>query len=619
MSAINPSSNNYSPLNLSQLGSESFNEIRIDINDSQENGAREMPQSMPPMLTSETAALGSKKKILVLSNSGGGGHKSASEALKRALSKDYDVTIDYTYDQIGGSQYFNMAMKKEAFRLLGLLTSAQTIAENFVVPAVIKPILAKKIQELKPDLVVSVFPVANYHTWDLAKTAGVPMLVLVTDLYCKHFFNKMNHPGENFYIGLPFNDAWIKDQLRDQFDENNLMTTGFPLRPDFGLAAEELQPSMREIREELGIREGDKIVLVMMGAQGGEAIKEISQHIADNPEQYQQDVHVVALCSANKEIREKTDEACQNPLNPRVKVHALGIKDGKYIATLMGMANVMVSKPGGASVNEAIASELYTIYDGKANGALFWERGNMEFSQSHSWGEQLDPEQLVLQVNEALKKPRIKVEDCPGKQFDKNINSVVGHIFNKTNPAAKTNGKIDRMVAYNQLTNTCVEAAKKAFFNLPKPNGTMDRVLINLIKREVREALSNVENDHLIENVMLELIENESVLINSAAEMILNNDAFMKDIIWKTAESLFPTKGSYLRAMENVVVKIAMYYKGKFCVAQYATHILAALSEILEEKMNPVQPILTQPAPAQISSSTRSPANRSRRVPIGIM
>jgi hypothetical protein len=70
------------------------------------------------------------------------------------------------------------------------------------------------------------------------------------------------------------------------------------------------------------------------------------------------------------------------------------------------------------------------------------------------------------------------------------ISIILSAIFSITNPAAKVNGKIDRMVAYNQVTNTCIEAAKKAFFGLPKTKCHTVSSPIN-IKREVWEALSN--------------------------------------------------------------------------------------------------------------------------------
>jgi len=370
-----------------------------------------------------------KKKILVLANSGGGGHRSAAEALKKALEKEYQVEINFMYDQIDGSALFNALMKKNAFLLLSILVNSQRIAESLIVPKKIIPKLRSKMRDFKPDMIISVFPVGNQFTWELAKEAKIPMMVIVTDIYCKHFFNDIKQPGDNFKIGLPFNDKWIKKLLNEQFEEKNFVTTGFPLRSEFGLSKSKMEKTTSQICGELHIREGDKIVIVMMGSQGGVAITELSKQIADNPKRYAQTVHVVALCGSNDTIRRQTIEECKSPKNRNVKVHALGLKDAKYIAALMRRADVLISKPGGATVNEAIASELFTLYEGRGNEALFWERGNMEFVQHHGWGELMKPDTLVKQINKSLKRPKIKFGDCPGRKFDHNIRKIIKKVL----------------------------------------------------------------------------------------------------------------------------------------------------------------------------------------------
>jgi hypothetical protein len=178
----------------------------------------------------------------------------------------------------------------------------------------------------------------------------------------------------------------------------------------------------------------------MMGAQGaGKAITQYTKRIANSSLGTENEkLHIVALCGSNAELRDKA-EAAGRSNNPNVVVHALGMKPGEYIAALMHLANVLVSKPGGASANEAFASELYTLYHtdkflwSKHGISLPWEAGNMNYSIQKHWGERIvGKRKFIDQLRNALNRPRLRIPECQGRNFKKNLQTFVDNLLSSS-------------------------------------------------------------------------------------------------------------------------------------------------------------------------------------------
>jgi hypothetical protein len=253
---------------------------------------------------------------------------------------------------------------------------------------------------------------------------------------------QFRQPGPSVKISLPFDEEILRTPLRKYLSDENFISLGFPLRPDFGVSSEDLEPRIQEIKRELGIRESDKTVLIMMGAQGtGKAITRYAKRIAGSLlGSKNEKLHVIALCGGNVELRKNT-EATSNLENPNVVIHALGMKSGDYVAAAMRMANVLISKPGGCSVNEAFASNLYTLYhtdrgilpDAKYDVLLPWEAGNMVYSVQRHWGERIgDKKQFLRQLRNALDYPKLEIETCPGRNFGQNLAHYVDGLMGIT-------------------------------------------------------------------------------------------------------------------------------------------------------------------------------------------
>lgn len=516
-----------------------------------------------------------KKRILVLTNGGGGGHLASAEAVKKALGEFFKVKIDHSFDEMGGNELFNTFQKGGHLGMLEVLTYLQPIAEITAAPIQVRPVLIDQIEKFKPDLIISVFPIANRMTWEIAKEAGIPMFVLTTDIEARHFFRGIENPGKDFHIGLPFSDRLITGPLSGQFDEENFEIIGYPLREAFGKKTKDMQEKIDEIRLELGIAEEDKVVLIMMGAQGvGTAVEDYSKAIANHKNSFKEKVHVIALCGG-EEKKESTIKACDGHTNPNVTVHALGRKDGEYIAALMRMGNLLISKPGGSTVNEAIASKIYTLFNGEANKALPWEAGNMAYAVAKGFGEEIDPEKFLEQVEMALDRERPSSIQCPGKRFGINLMNAVCRIFEERNPQVE------------KRDPSSLKKFAQRFEKIMEGNGSLfDKLIILLSKREAIEAIKNILSDEDVETLKAVIFNSENVddalpEVKEIFQKILSKEDIFSELINK----IFPSEGkAFSKRWENFIVRFIVKLKGKEIVKDYHAHISKAILELLKEE-----------------------------------
>lgn len=506
-----------------------------------------------------------KRKVLVLTNSGGGGHMAAANAVQRALGNNYTIRVEEPFKNLSGDHLFNKFQKEGNHKMLEMLTNMQYVAEVISCPLEVRPQLLSLVNEYKPDLIISVFPVANYLTLDIAQQINIPMLVLTTDLEARHFFHFIKNPGPSFKVGIAFDDRDLKQPLRESLEEDNFAITGYPIRPEFGSTPEQHQAQITQIRQELGIKEEDKVVLIMMGAQGvGDAVTRYSRMIANSEKEFPNHLHVVALCGSNEQLIEGTRAVQSSKTNARVTVHSLGRKDGAYVASLMRMSQVLISKPGGSSVNEAVAEELYTLFHSEGVKGVAWEAGNMEYCIRKGWGEEIDPENFQIQLVNNLTKPRLKIADCPGRRFDENIRRIVANIFREN---VQYNSYSRNIKRFFDIQSRFIEGNETAF----------DKVIYCLTERETKEAivnlLQNPQIDQALHQIIVEKKLNEETIgiFMSLVDMVNSPD--------KMAEMVFNNDGKNIfRAMENIIVRYVLKNHMANAFKASSPYILKALA-----------------------------------------
>lgn len=370
-------------------------------------------------------------RVMILTEGTGGGHIAASNSIEVILRpENFEVLTYKPLINRPGYQLYNKYQQNSEWLKTSWLTMLQIPFElAYYLP--LSYDLKEKLRTFSPELIISVFPVANLMTFSIANALNIPMLVIPTDLEMRHFFHGFNNPNTSFKIGLAFDDEDLISPVRKRFGNENFIITGFPLRSEFGIPSLEMKSDMDAIRSEIGAKEKDKIAILMMGAQGsGKIISDYISKIVDHrPKMAQGNLHIVALCGKNENLLKNFRKNASNNAKSSVFVHAVGFKSARYVAALMRTANVIITKPGGSTVNEAIASEIFTLFHAPKHLSK-WEIGNMEYVERKGWGERIQPLSFLAQLTAALNRERVRIPHVPGRQFKDRLLSTVKNMIN---------------------------------------------------------------------------------------------------------------------------------------------------------------------------------------------
>jgi UDP-N-acetylglucosamine:LPS N-acetylglucosamine transferase len=383
-----------------------------------------------------------KKRVLIMSSDEGGGHLAATRALKKTLESTCDIVVFKPTKYIVGTEMYNTFMQSGNYTALKALVTMQPLMDTMVNASLFTKVVKEteaKIDKVKPHLVISVIPVLNFVTLRICEERNIPMLVIPTDLTFKHFFNKIDSPPANFRVAVPFEEMHDQEDLiyKKHFEDNHFVVSGYPLREEFGSPDEKLSEKYQEIQQEIGFNPGDKVVVIMMGAQGSTSttlkyVRKIARSYRLWSRKRQ--LHVMVMCGQNFELV-RTVSTIKTFWG--VKLHALERKDALYVASLLRFADVFVSKPGGSSVNEALCSGIHTLYDPTSANAIYWEKYNMNYCIQKGAGEKIHGRSFVTQLKYVLDKRQRnnQMSHCPGRRFNINIANLVQKMImdNKSN------------------------------------------------------------------------------------------------------------------------------------------------------------------------------------------
>jgi processive 1,2-diacylglycerol beta-glucosyltransferase len=122
----------------------------------------------------------------------------------------------------------------------------------------------------------------------------------------------------------------------------NIAVTGIPIAARF---AQPVEP--REVRQRLGLRDDQPVVLLLGGGFGWGPISETLAELDKIEARFQ----TLVVCGRNQELRREV--AAQDRRHP---THVLGFVSN--MNELMAVSDVVITKPGGLTTSEALASGL---------------------------------------------------------------------------------------------------------------------------------------------------------------------------------------------------------------------------------------------------------------------
>lgn len=368
-----------------------------------------------------------KPRVLVISALQGGGHKTASESIQSALKTKYFVKTIFPTGDVPGSQWFDYCQKQGWHLAEKALVSAQKILESTGAFEEVHKQIKNEIFLFKPQLLISNQPISNVVIAHFANKYKIPFIVVPTDYKTDHFFYGFTGADDQFRVALPLEDAVEKERLKElyKFKNEHLRVTGYPIRPAF---QEENDLNVPEVVSQLqntySIKENDRVVALSIGAQGGKELKNYCTQIMRTRFEDLGTIHVFALCGINEELNKKIRRLSEKT-GTNVKIHPIGWSDQKTMAAFISLADVYITKPGGASTSEGLAMGTYLFFDQKSAYATPWEPANMKKTEELGAGEPIDEKTFSTRLKELLvekKRPKI---DFPGRHFGQNILALV--------------------------------------------------------------------------------------------------------------------------------------------------------------------------------------------------
>ena len=340
-------------------------------------------------------------KVLIFYASYGGGHLNAAKSIENCIKtnyKDIDVEmidcmkyVNKTIEKVTTAAYREMA-KKAPWAWGRIYSDAQkgplahiTTRSNKIMA--IK--LLKLLREKKPELIISTHPFGSQMCSYLKRKNKInsKIATIMTDFA----------PHDQWLVGYEYTDYFfvahnkMKDYLISKgISESKVFDTGIPISENF-----QKQYNKKEIFDKYNLDESKFTILFFGGGEFGLG-KTRTVQIFNNfvEETKNNNIQIIAISGKNPKMKSAFEEVVNsNDANSTVKI----IEFSNEVPKLMAIANLVVTKPGGLTTSESLASHLPMVVINPIPGQ---EEENAEFLESKNiaiWIKKSDNSKEIIE------------------------------------------------------------------------------------------------------------------------------------------------------------------------------------------------------------------------------
>lgn len=320
-------------------------------------------------------------KILIFYASYGGGHLNAAKSINDCIINNYhnsDIElidcmkyINKTIEKVTTSAYNEMAKKAPwawgriyADSQKGPLAHLSSRSNKIMA---IK--LLKLLREKKPDLIISTHPFGSQMCSYLKRKGKISAKIatIMTDFA----------PHDQWLVGNDFTDYYfvaheaMKEYLISKnIPEKKVFATGIPISSRFTEKYDK-----KKILEEFSLSPEKQTILFFGGGEFGLG-KTKTIKIFENLVQFDGNVQVVAIAGKNPEMKENFENIVKK-YNKSESIKVLSYTN--KVPELMNISDLVVTKPGGLTTSESLASHLPMVVINPIPGQ---EKENAEFLES---------------------------------------------------------------------------------------------------------------------------------------------------------------------------------------------------------------------------------------------
>ena len=347
------------------------------------------------------------KRILIFYASYGGGHLSAAKSIKQYIEDHYtDVTIEMldcveyisqSLNSITTAAYRGMAKKAPwAWEKVytnsskGMLSKVSSTSNKIMAVKI-----AKLFRSFSPDIVISTHPFGSQMTSYLKKKQKTNCILatVMTD-FAPHDQWLIGKEHVNFFFVS--NEVMKQQMIASGVDADSIVVSGIPISKRFCATYDRA-----EILQSFGLKENKKTALFFGGGEFGLG-KEKTINVLKALCTISYPVQVVAIAGKNEKMK-KAFEDIVAETNKQNSVKVLPFTD--KVPELMSISDFVITKPGGLTSSESLASSLPIVVINPIPGQ---EEENAEFlvqSGAAIWLKQEDDPQKIFSelLNDAEK------------------------------------------------------------------------------------------------------------------------------------------------------------------------------------------------------------------------
>jgi len=302
-------------------------------------------------------------RILITYAYAGVGHKKAALAIEKALAgysgvevKNIDI-LDYSNDFFKASYpgvYLFLIDKLPTFWGLFYYLLDARVVDFFMAPVrkFIHRLNCKRFIEFikaeNPDVVVSTHFMASEIVSGLKDSGDFKgkLVNVVTDFISHSFWMARS---SDYFIGAI--QRTKNDLLSRGVPEEKIRIMGIPCDPVFSISK-----GKENLIKQLGIEPGFFNVLLMSGGFGAGPMKEIVAEINNLDPETRDKIQLIAICGKNELLFHELSKMTQGL---KVKLKAFGYMNN--VDEFMEVSDIIVTKPGGLTISEALTKTLPMI------------------------------------------------------------------------------------------------------------------------------------------------------------------------------------------------------------------------------------------------------------------
>jgi UDP-N-acetylglucosamine:LPS N-acetylglucosamine transferase len=306
------------------------------------------------------------KKFLIITSETGGGHASAAtaiaEGLKRFAAPDCLVNIARAIEESHLlaqklAEFYNYLLRNHQHLMKYYYWAIEHFRpnESSLFYRMTSRYVRQLFEKFCPQIVVSVHPMTQHFLGRMLSELGlldrIPLVTVVTDP-CYGFWRGWACEQVSLYL-VATDEA--RQQLIDYgVPEEKIKICGIPIHPKFQYQNDD---DKLAARAELGLDPEKFTVFINAGWIGGGNIPRIFEQMIAESDKLR-DTQAVFLAGRNEALRERIVSTAK-----RAAFHTKVIGYTGSMEKLMYAADVMVSKLGGLTTFEALASRLPIIAD----------------------------------------------------------------------------------------------------------------------------------------------------------------------------------------------------------------------------------------------------------------